>query len=60
MSNEIKELPGSGGSNGGMNGLRDVVAALSWLKQHAVSFGGDGDRITLMGESSGGMHVSES
>jgi len=35
------------------NGLRDVIAAIRWLKTHLKAFGGDPDRITVMGESSG-------
>ena len=35
------------------NGLRDLLAALRWIHDSISDFGGDGSRITLMGESAG-------
>ena len=54
-SAELATEPSSKGANGGMNGLRDVIAAIQWLKEHIHAFGGDSERITVMGESSGGI-----
>jgi para-nitrobenzyl esterase len=34
-------------------GLRDLLAALVWVREVAPSFGGDPDRIVVMGESAG-------
>lgn len=34
-------------------GLRDLLAAVAWLRRVAPAFGGDPDRIVLMGESAG-------
>jgi para-nitrobenzyl esterase len=35
-------------------GVRDLLAALAWLRDVVPSFGGDPDRIVVMGESAGG------
>ncbi|GIY55981.1 acetylcholinesterase-1 [Caerostris darwini] len=45
------ELPGN-------NGLWDLITALHWVRDNIEFFGGDPDRITLHGESSGSFYVS--
>ena len=56
-SPEIAKLPESQGATGAMNGIRDAIVALQWVQKNIRAFGGDPDRVTIMGESSGGLAV---
>ena len=42
----------------GNYGLEDMIAGLRWVKANVGKFGGDPSRVTIFGESAGGIAVS--
>lgn len=40
-------------------GLRDILAALHWVKAEIAAFGGDPDNVTVFGESAGAMAIAD-
>lgn len=41
----------------GYLGIKDQIAALTWIKENISAFGGDPDNITIFGESAGSISV---
>jgi para-nitrobenzyl esterase len=53
-------LAGVGGEQfaaSGNVGMLDIVAALEWIRDNIVDFGGDPGNVTIMGQSGGGAKV---
>jgi para-nitrobenzyl esterase len=53
----VGHLLGDDYADSGCLGISDQVAALEWVRDNIASFGGDPTKVTIFGESAGGMSV---
>jgi para-nitrobenzyl esterase len=42
----------------GNYGILDQIAALEWIKRNVAAFGGDPERVTILGQSGGGLDIA--
>jgi para-nitrobenzyl esterase len=54
----LADTGGERWAGSGNAGLLDVTLALAWVRDNIAGFGGDPDRVTVFGQSGGGVKVS--
>lgn len=55
---DLEDSVGDEWEGAGIAGLLDLRLALDWVRDNAAAFGGDPDRVTIVGHSGGGAKVS--
>jgi para-nitrobenzyl esterase len=53
----LEELSKENGGTSGNYGLLDQQLALAWVRNNVAFFGGDAERVTVAGQSSGGISI---
>ena len=56
---ELRARDASGAGSTGNYGIQDQRAAMMWTKKNIASFGGDPDRVFIVGQSAGADSVSQ-
>ena len=54
----VGHLLGDDYADSGCAGIADQITALEWVRDNIQAFGGDPSRVTIFGESAGGMSVA--
>jgi len=54
----LGDMGQAGFAASGNVGMLDIVAALEWVRDNALAFGGDPGNVTIFGESGGGRKVA--